>query len=350
MPAGPDIQEAIGEKGESSTYEARDTLTSKHDEDLFDYYGKSQLAVVDIASGAVKRVGKPALYTNVQAAPDGVHVLAESLQRPYSYAVTYQRFAHEVAVLDVVHNTEHMIAQLPVADRVPVHGVPTGPRDFDWRATEPATLVWAEALDNGDWKVNVPARDKIVMQRAPFTVAPIEIGRSEQRFLGFSWGAQASLAFLNEYDENRHWRKTSIVNIDDRKQKPRVLWDLSSDERYGNPGAFVYPAAAERRVCGPAGRGQCIPQRTGCIAVRRPAVPGSPGSEDELSARLFRSEPTAYERFLAFNATSTQFLTWHESISDPPNAFLRKVGSANESVAAGEAAFATSATQITQVP
>ncbi len=34
----PSIQETNGQGGESSTYEVRDTLNSKHDEDLFDYY------------------------------------------------------------------------------------------------------------------------------------------------------------------------------------------------------------------------------------------------------------------------------------------------------------------------
>ena len=44
---GPDIQESLGTAGESSTYEARDTLTSAYDEALFAYYGQSQLAVVE---------------------------------------------------------------------------------------------------------------------------------------------------------------------------------------------------------------------------------------------------------------------------------------------------------------
>ena len=35
-----------------------------------------------------------------------------------------------------------------------------------WRATEPATLIWAEALDQGDWKVQVPNRDKVSHVRA----------------------------------------------------------------------------------------------------------------------------------------------------------------------------------------
>ena len=43
VPEGPSIQETGGEKGQSSTYENRDTLNNKHDEDLFDYYAASQL-------------------------------------------------------------------------------------------------------------------------------------------------------------------------------------------------------------------------------------------------------------------------------------------------------------------
>ncbi len=62
VPAGPSIQETTGEKGESSTYENRDTLRNRHDEDVFDYYAASQLALVDAATGAITPVGKPGNY------------------------------------------------------------------------------------------------------------------------------------------------------------------------------------------------------------------------------------------------------------------------------------------------
>jgi hypothetical protein len=106
------------------------------------------------------------------------------------------------------HVLAHTIASLPLADRVPIHGVPVGPRDFSWRATEPATLVWAEALDGGDWNVKVPARDKIMLLKAPFNSPAVEITRTEQRYIGFSWSEQPSVALLNEYDHNRHWRQS----------------------------------------------------------------------------------------------------------------------------------------------
>ena len=44
----------------------------------------------------------------------------------------------------------HKVHSRPLADRVPVQGVPTGPRGFDWRSTEPATLVLlGEDYDGG---------------------------------------------------------------------------------------------------------------------------------------------------------------------------------------------------------
>ena len=172
MPIGPSIQETTGEKGESSTYENRDTLGNKHDEDLFDYYARSQLALISAVNGTVMPIGKAANYESLAPAPDGRHILVTAIHKPYSYVTTYERFPNEVEVWDIsqiAHPRIHTIASLPLADRVPIHGVPTGPRDFSWRATEPATLVWAEALDGGDWNVKVPARDKVMMQKAPLS-------------------------------------------------------------------------------------------------------------------------------------------------------------------------------------
>jgi dipeptidyl aminopeptidase/acylaminoacyl peptidase len=354
VPPGPSIQESSGEKGQSSTYETRDTLNNKHDEDLFDYYGASQLAVVDATTGSVKRVGKPAIFTNVDAAPDGAHVLVEWIKKPYSYVTTFDRFAHDVAVWDLsrAEAPPVALASLPLADRVPIHGVPTGPRDFEWRSTEPATLVWAEALDGGDWKTKVPARDKVLMQKAPFTGAPVEVTRTEQRFVGFTWGATPKLAFLHERDENRHWRRVFTIDLDERAAKPALLWDLSTDEKYKNPGGFVMRHLPN---------GAWVARQEG-DAVFLSGVGSSPEGDrpflDRLdlktkkSERIFRSERTAFESFLSFTSDkSTTFLTWHQSPSDPPNAFLRTQGGPQPgAVAEGEPAFASTAAAVTHLP
>ncbi len=244
-PMGPSIQETEGQEGQSSTYENRDTLGSKHDEDIFDYFAASQLTLIDAATATITPIGKPGNYDSLDPAPDGRHILVAAIHKPYSYVTTYDRFPKEVEVWDVSqpsHVLIHTVASLPLADRVPIHGVPLGPRDFSWRATDPATQVWAEALDGGDWNVNVPARDKIMLAKAPFSAPAVDIARTEQRYDGFDWSEKTSVALLSEYDSNRQWRRSFAIDVDDRQAKPRLIWDLSTYERYKNPG---YPVARQ---------------------------------------------------------------------------------------------------------
>ncbi|HBS62023.1 MULTISPECIES: prolyl oligopeptidase family serine peptidase [Stenotrophomonas] len=347
--AGPDIQESLGAKGESSTYESRDTLTSVHDEKLFAYYGQSQLAVVDAKAGSVRPIGAPALYNDVTAAPDGVHVLTETLKAPFSHAVTYQRFANDVAVLDLGSGRSTPVASLPLADRVPVHGVPEGPRDFDWRSTDPATLVYAEALDKGDWKVSVPHRDRVLMLKAPFTGTPVEIARTAQRFEGIAWSADPAVSFLYENDENRHWRQTRIVDVDRPGQEGRLLWDLSSDELYGDPGNLVFTRLPN---------GASVVRQDGNHVFLRGQGASPQGDRPFLdrldlgslkSERLFRSAADAYEQVLGFAGTTGRVLTWHQSVTDAPNAFIRTLGERDAAAAKGEAAFASTPAALTQL-
>src|SRR5262249_40649637 len=67
------------------------------------------------------------------------------------------------------------------------------------------------------------------------------------------------------------------------------------------------------------------------------------------SERLFRSDKVSYERFLAFTGPDARtFLTWHQSVTDPPNAFTRTLGSPTKA-ATGEAAFASKAVALTHI-
>lgn len=348
----PSIQETTGQAGESSTYEARDTLTSKHDEDLFDYYAESQLALIDVTSGAITKIGKPAIFTDLSPAPDGEHVLVTTIKKPYSYVVTYDRFANDVEVWNRKGEVRHVLAKLPLADRVPIHGVPVGPRDFAWRATEPATLVWAEALDKGDWAVKVPARDRVMTQSAPFKNPPVELTRTVQRFVGFEWGEQRSVALMVEYDEDKHWVRTFVMNVDDAKTKPSLLWDLSSDEQYKDPGQPMY------RVL-PNGHWVMLQDGDAIFLRGQGASPeGNRPFLDRLdlktrkSERLFRSEKNALEYALFFtDQEKRSFLTWHQSPQAPPNAFLRTLGAAlpAASVPEGEALVSSTTRAVTHI-
>jgi len=352
-PIGPSIQETGGQKGQSSTYETRDTLGNTHDEDVFDYYAASQLASVDAGSGVVTKVGKVANYDAVSAAPGGQHILVTAIHKPYSYVTTYDRFPHEVEVWDISDRaamTTHTIASLPLADRVPIRGVPLGPREFEWRPTGPATLVWAEALDKGDWNVDAPKRDKVMLQKAPFASPAVEIVQTEQRYAGIDWSERPGVALVHEYDNNKHMQHTLIVDFDDPQQQPRQIWDLSSDEHYADPG---YPVTIQL-----ANGFQVMRQDGDWIYLA--GLGSSPDGDrpflDRFDVktltyeRLFRSDKTSYDRFLSFTGPDTRkILTWEQSPMDPPNAYERTLGKRVDAPA-GEAVFASSRVEITHIP
>lgn len=353
VPGGPSIQETGGQQGQSSTYENRDTLGSPHDEDLFDYYAAAQPALVDAATSVITRFGKPGNYESLEPAPDGRHLLVTAIHKPYSYVTAYERFPRDIEVWDTSNRSKivtHTIASIPLADRVPIHGVPLGPRDFAWRATDPATLLWAQALDGGDWNVKVPARDKVLMLKAPFSAPAVEIARTEQRFDGIDWSEQPAIALLQEYDHNRHWRRTFVVNVDDAQQKPRLLWDISTEEKYLNPGRPLHRQLTN---------GAWVVRMDGDSIYLSGAGASPQGDRPFLdrldlktqkTERLFRSDKDSYERFLAFAGTDARsFITWHQSVIDPPNAFLRTLGPA-VAAAAGEASFASTRVAITSIP
>jgi dipeptidyl aminopeptidase/acylaminoacyl peptidase len=348
---GPSIQETTGQTGESSTYETRDTLSNKHDEDLFDYYAASQLALVDADSGAVTPVGPPAIVTAVEPSPDGQNILVTTIHKPYSYVTTYPNFPHDVEVWDRSGRKVATVAKLPLADRVPIAGVPTGPRDFEWRPTEPATLVWAEALDHGDWNVTVPARDKLMTLSAPFTAAPSEITRTEQRYVGLDWSERRSVALLTEYDENKHWRRTFLADVDRPAAKYPMIWDMSSDERYDDPGTPVHKVLPN---------GAWVVRQDGGAIYLDGQGASTEGDRPFLdrfdlasrkSVRLFRSDKKALETFLRItDPAGRAFLTWHQSPTDPPNVMLRTLGKPIPSAKPGEAEFASTVRAVTHIP
>ena len=125
IPAGPEILEGAGASARS-TYEARNLLATTYDDTLFDYYSSCELVICKPATGAIRVIGQSAPYTMADFSPDGKYLLIERLLPPWSHEVAWWRFASEIEVWDENGKKIATIASLPVADEVPVHGVPLG--------------------------------------------------------------------------------------------------------------------------------------------------------------------------------------------------------------------------------
>ena len=126
VPVGPRIQETEGKAAPAPTYQ--DLLQNAFDETLFEFLGQSQLVRVDLATGALKPIGRPGLYADIQPSPDGKLILVARLQRPFSYLVPAFQFPVRDEVWDRAGKLVHTAADLPLAEGIPIEGVRTGPR------------------------------------------------------------------------------------------------------------------------------------------------------------------------------------------------------------------------------
>src|SRR5579863_10229209 len=99
VPEGPHVQESLGGAHGSATLE--DMLQNPHDEDVFEYYATSQLALVDLAANKVTPVGKPGIIESARISPDGKDLLVTIVHRPFSYLLAVRSFPKEVEVWDM---------------------------------------------------------------------------------------------------------------------------------------------------------------------------------------------------------------------------------------------------------
>jgi dipeptidyl aminopeptidase/acylaminoacyl peptidase len=114
----------------------------------------------------------------------------------------------------------------------------TGKRDMEWRDDKPATLVWAEALDNGDPDIKVKYRDAVSQLNATFNNSPKLILKTLQRFAGIDWGND-DLAIGTDYSWNTRNTKTYLFNPSDANSEANVISDRSYQDVYSDPGPFV---------------------------------------------------------------------------------------------------------------
>jgi dipeptidyl aminopeptidase/acylaminoacyl peptidase len=322
VPKGPNIQESYGKPAPVRTYE--DLLTNEHDAKLFDYYATAQLVLLGTASGKSTPVGKPALFSSVDVAPDGQYLLVTMVHRPYSYLVPVSDFPRDVEVWDRAGKSVYKLASLPLAEDVPIGGVLPGPRGVQWKPTERATLVWVEALDGGNPRTKVPHRDRVLWLKAPFTGQPSELTRTQHRFAGISWGERGDFAILRDFDRDRLWSRTWFFDPNQPAETLRLVWDLSSQDRYNNPGMPV-----STRL--PSGRSAVL--QSGDFIFLTGAGASREGDRPFLDRfniktlkgeRLFQCAEKTYESVVTLLAKDgSKFLTRYESPTEPPNYVIR---------------------------
>jgi dipeptidyl aminopeptidase/acylaminoacyl peptidase len=263
----------------------------------------------------------------VDPSPDGAYLLVTRIRRPFSYLMSYRDFPETIEVREVAGEGVHLMAEVPMAENVPIGGVRTGPRNFGWRVGAPATLVWVEALDGGDPKQEAEWRDRWLAQAAPFDGEASELLRTEHRAWGLRWMGDPNLVMASEYDRDRRWTRTLLHDLSDPSAEPIVIDDRSVRDRYGDPGSPVLEVTTE---------GSFIVRQDGGWIYRSGQGASPEGARPFLdrhdlrtgkTERLWRCTPGSFERLVAIVTSDEErgpsFVTVHESPEEPPNYRLR---------------------------
>jgi dipeptidyl aminopeptidase/acylaminoacyl peptidase len=322
VPIGPHVQESLGGGTPAPTLE--DMLQSPHDEDLFVYYATSQLATVDLATSKVTPFGKAGIVSSARTSPDGKNILVITIHKPFSYLHSAASFPHDIEVWDLTGKVLHKVAGIPLEDKLPVNGVMTGPRNVTWRPSDPATLIWVEAIDGGDLRNNVPYRDRIVALKAPFTGEPREALKIEQRFAGIQMGGHGGFALVTDTERKTRRVRTFQIDLDNPGQAPKLIWSRNNQDRYADPGTPLTKAV-------PGGEPAILQDGDNIFLT---GAGSSPSGDHPFLNRynlvtqktetLFKCDDGHYETVVALvDDHGNRFLTRRESPTEPPNYFVR---------------------------
>ena len=320
VPAGPEVYESTGKPTKVATYQ--DLLKTAFDEKLFEYYAASQLAEIDVATAAVRKIGGPGIYAGASPSPDGKYLLVNRIKRPFSYSLPYSGFARSTEIWTATGELVKTLADLQPAENVPINGVPTGPRGANWQPLKPASLTYVEALDGGDTEKDVPFHDRVLSLAAPFAAEPKEILKTQNRFAGLTWFATPGMAFASESNWRKRWRTTWLVNFDDPAAQPRKIWDMSTQDAYNDPGQPVMTLKDGDRVV--------LQDKDSIYLAGSGASPkGDHPFLDQMNLktgekkRLFQCPEGWYESFVAFAGEGRdKVITVRESKTQVPNYFL----------------------------
>ena len=234
LPKGPTIQENMGKAAPSVTYQ--DMIKSPHDEAVFEFYGTSQLILHK--NGLETNIGAPGIISSFSLSPDRNYLLMRTIRKPFSYLVPAGGFPSTVAITDVTGKVVKVLAELPSAETTPsgYDNTQNVPRGFDWRDDEKATVTWAEPLDSGLMKTNVPHHDGIYALSAPFNAAPQLLFKTVLRYAGTTWG-DSTVALVREVLWSKQINRVSRFNS--KTGSLELLYERNLTDAYGNPGEPV---------------------------------------------------------------------------------------------------------------
>ena len=330
VPSGPTISVSDGAKAQNRTYQ--DLLKNPNDEANFEQLAISTLQQVNL-DGAIAEFLPAGMYRNVSFSPNGEYVMVSEVKRPFSYLVPYYRFPYTETVYTKDAKEVAVVNDVPL-DEVRPKGfmaTRTGKRNMQWRADQPASLVYAEAQDNGDPEIKVAYRDVVSQIDAPFTGSPKPLLKTINRFSGITWG-DANTAIAYDYWWNDRNTKTYLFNPSDGTKEATVINDRSYQDQYSDPGNFVTTRNDFNRYVLEMDNGKAYLMGAGYTEAGQFPFIDEYDLKSNQTKRIYTSPYTDKKETLvdAVNLDKGKVLVRLESQSEYPNYYFRNIKKKND--------------------
>ncbi len=331
VPAGPVVRETRDEETPNPTYPY--LLRTGHDADLFEHYTTSRIAVLE-RNGRSRLIGPPGMYESVSVSPDGQHILATRVTRPFSFIAPYFNFPRVTEVLDFdgnvvaeLHRTE--LREGRSGGRFGRRTAGDEPRDWAWRP-DGSGLTYLQRAPREDSADEDDRPDRIMWLAPPFDTATATVAAESSDplsdvvysedgthvFAEVRKDGETGLAYWNLSDGLRPERRLAIdwYDPDALLELPGELWT----NRTGNGLDVVRPTSD----------GQVLLRGPGYAEDYRPTpfvdrLQISTGQ----SSRLFTGAKDSFDQpLVALAADGSRMIVRREGVHDFPDSFLWQSG------------------------
>ncbi|HET9439946.1 MAG TPA: prolyl oligopeptidase family serine peptidase, partial [Longimicrobiales bacterium] len=162
------------------------------------------------------------------------------------------------------------------------------------------------------------------MLSAPFTAQATQIAQTPERLSDVTW-LEDGRALITDFERTRRWRKTWLMNPDAPQQSWLLLWDLSTEDAYRNPGSPVYRPGRAHPVVMQRGDNIYLTGTGASPQGDRPFLDRY-NLKTRKAERLWQTDASHYEFVQALlDDEGRRIITRREAMTEPPNLYLRDV-------------------------
>ncbi len=359
-PRGPQVKLAE-EKDKNRLRNYASLLATPYHQALLEWHATGQVALVDVNTKAVTKIGTPAMVERVDVAPDGKFLRVTRMVKPFSYIVPVGNFGRVEEVWTAGGTVAATLAEEPLNVGIDTSRTPTAPgvgggeeardgrREIVWRPDGPG--LWflergraptgSDTLAIGDQRPR--RKDRLRQWLPPFDSTKVTtVLENDSPLSSLRYSQNGKTVFLRERDGQTVHEFALFLAEPAKKYS---LARYRATDVYAHPGTLV-PESGLMPVANPFAEFG-VPDRVirpvkvsadgeraflaGTTYDRNPMITGPRTFIDRIEirtgakTRLFESgNDGLYERVLAYQKLdSLQLIVSRESATEPPQSFRR---------------------------